>query len=149
MGGPDASRNCKLQSQMKPKALWAARMQAATASCNCKRSRKPFGQPRCKPQLQAAIANETLHCIALRLDCIALRLHCIAAGLHCIALHCIALHCGWTALRMLCIALLVLIGDRGRVGETFNWESLLGRVNRIVFCLTRLAFIGYCVLRVL
>ena len=145
-------------------------MQAATASCNCKRSRKPFGrpgcklqlqaaianeaesafgQPRCKPQLQAAIANETLHCIALRLDCIALRLHCIAAGLHCIALHCIALHCGWTALRMLCIALLVLIGDRGRVGETFNWESLLGRVNRIVFCLTRLAFIGYCVLRVL
>ena len=85
-----------------------------------------FGRPGCKPQLQAAIANEALHCIALRLDCIALRLDCIAlrAGLHCIAiaLHCIALRLDCIADALHCVA---CADRRGRVGETL-WESLLG-----------------------
>eukprot|EP00964_Phaeocystis_antarctica_P003011 scaffold1605_cov63-Phaeocystis_antarctica.AAC.5 len=53
LGGPDASRNCKPQLHTMSKALWAAQMQAATASRNCKRCQKPFGRPRCKPQPQA------------------------------------------------------------------------------------------------
>ena len=127
-----------------------------------------FGRPRRKPQPQAATANEaesplggpdasrnrnpqpqTKHCIALHCGWIAL--HCGYIALHCdgIALHCdcIALHCGCIALRMLCAALHCCIVREG--GCVRPWESLLGRVNRIVFCLTRLASIGYCVLRVL
>ena len=89
LGGPDASRNRNPQPQTKPKALWAAQTQAATAIRNRKRS-------------------TALHCIAAGLRCIAATLHCIATALHCIAtaLHCIAaaLHCGCFALR--CIAAL-------------------------------------------